>query len=71
MSGNSLLPCALLTLWSDFGRGGGVRPARLLSPSLYPIQALILAETLLDAVKQPVDRHTVDIPLSSTLILLT
>lgn len=37
----------------------------------HSISAFILAKSLLYAVKQPVQRYTVHIPLPSTLILLT
>lgn len=50
---------------------GSVRPGGFRCIAFNSISAFILAKSLLYAVKQPVQRHTVHIPLPSTLIFLT
>lgn len=55
-------------------RSGGVGSALLLLPlvlSLYGITTLILTETLLNTVKEPVNGDAVDVPLLRKLVLLT
>ena len=62
-TGLTLLPAAP-------GGRGGLQAAGFGGAALHGVPALVLAEALLDAVKQPVERHAVYVPLPRTLVLL-
>lgn len=64
--------CLRLTLLLVGASGGGsVRASGLGCVSRHSVPALVLTETFFYAVKQPVQRHAIHIPLPCTLVLLT
>lgn len=61
----------LTLLLAGTSRCGSVQLGGFRCIAHHSISTFILAKTLLYAVKQPVQRYTVHIPLPRTLILLT